>query len=275
MGRPVWFVNLIKWAFPGRFRVARFTKVPVVGRLIDRALFDGDDLIYLPKDEAVRRLIPVDQPIEWPGNTVLPSQVVDHFIERANYHWVMDFCICRAASHCEDYPVDLGCLFLGEAVLGINPNMGRRVTRAEALAHVHRCREAGLVHMIGRNKLDMVWLGARPGHKLLTICNCCPCCCLWKVIPQIAPAIGDKVTRMPGVTVTVTERCTGCGACTQDVCFVDAIHLDGQRAVIGDACRGCGRCVAACPEQAIMLSIDDARFVEESIARLSSLVDVS
>jgi ferredoxin len=248
--------------------------VPVIGRLMDYGLFDGDDLIYLPKNDVVQRLIPVGQPVEKPGSMVLPSQAVEYFIEQANYHWIMDFCICRAASHCEDYPIDLGCLFLGEAVLGINPQIGRRVTRAEALEHVRRCREAGLVHMIGRNKLDSVWLGARPGHKLLTICNCCPCCCLWKVIPHLAPSISDKVTKMPGVTVTVTERCVGCGVCTQGVCFVDAIRLDGPRAVIGDACRGCGRCVEVCPEQAIELSIGDARFVEKSIARLSSLVDV-
>jgi len=275
MGRPVWFVNLIKRTFPSRFRLAELTKLPVVGRLIDYGLFEGDDLIYLPKDSVVQNVIPVGQPIEGAGNMVLPSQVVEYFIERANYHWIMDFCICRAANHCEDYPISLGCLFLGEAVLGINPRIGRRVTKAEALEHVRRCREAGLVHMIGRNKLDTVWLGTSPGHKLFTICNCCPCCCLWKVIPQIAPSISSKVTKMPGVTVAVTERCVGCGTCTQDVCFVDAIHLDGQRAVIGDACRGCGRCVEVCPEQAIELSIDDARFVEKSIERLSPLVDVS
>lgn len=187
----------------------------------------------------------------------------------------MDSCFCRDASRCEDYPLDLGCLFLGEAVLGINPRMGRRVTKAEALEHARRCREAGLVHLIGRNKIDTLWLGVNPGHKLLTICNCCPCCCLWRVIPHLDASISRKVTPMPGVTVTVTERCGGCGTCTQGVCFVDAIRLDGRRAVVGDACRGCGRCVEACPQQAIELSIDDTPFVEEIVARLSRLVDVT
>jgi ferredoxin len=279
MARPVWFVNLIKSAFPGRFRVARLTRLPIIGRAIDRGLFEGDDIIYLPRDDvfesAARHVIQVDQPIEGAGNVVLPSQVVTHFIEQANYHWLMDFCICRDSEGCQDYPTDLGCLFLGEAVLGINPQLGRRVTKAEALVHVQSCREAGLIHLIGRNKLDSVWLGVKPGHKLLTICNCCPCCCLWRIIPHLAPSIGGKIAKMPGVSVTVTERCVGCGVCTQDVCFVDAITLDRQRAVISDACRGCGRCVKVCPQQAIELSIHDDRFIERAIARLSPLVDVS
>ncbi|MCP4541641.1 MAG: hypothetical protein GY832_31295 [Chloroflexi bacterium] len=149
------------------------------------------------------------------------------------------------------------------------------MTKQEALEHVRRCREAGLVHMIGRNKLDLIWLGVGPAHKLLTVCNCCPCCCLWKIIPHVNPLIGNKVTRMPGVTVTVTDRCVGCGVCTRDICFVDAIRLKGGRAEISDACRGCGRCVEICPEQAIELLIDDDRFIARSIERLSSLVDVS
>jgi ferredoxin len=275
MGRPIWFVNLIKKTFPNRFRVAQLTRVPVIRHLIDYGLFAGDDIIYLPRDAVVQNVIQVDQPIPNPGDMVLPSQVVEHFIEQANYHWIMDSCICRDASQCEDYPIDLGCLFLGEAVLQINPQLGRRVTKAEALEHVRLCREAGLVHLIGRNKLDSVWLGANPGYKLLTICNCCPCCCLWKVIPQLDPSIGDKVIKMPGVTVSVTGRCIGCGTCVQDVCFVDAIRLDGGRAVIQDACRGCGRCVEVCPEGAIELSVGDGRFVERAIERLSALVDVS
>jgi MinD superfamily P-loop ATPase len=95
------------------------------------------------------------------------------------------------------------------------------------------------------------------------------------MLPHLTPRIGDKVARMPGVTVAVTERCTGCGTCTQGACFVDAIRLDGDRAVIGDACRGCGRCVTVCPQQAIELSLGDSQVVEESLRRLSALVNVS
>lgn len=270
MARPLWFVKLVKQSFPGRFLLARLTHWPLIGRLVDHLLFDGDDLIYLPRNS----VIPVNQPIPRPEETVLPAKVVEHFIEQASFHWVMNTCICREASHCQDYPIDVGCLFLGEAAAGINPQLGRRVTKEEALAHIRRASAAGLVHLIGRNKLDTVWLGVGPGSKLLTICHCCPCCCLWRVLPQITPEIGNKVTRLPGVTVTVTEACIGCGTCTQGICFVDAIHLDGDRAVISDACRGCGRCVEVCPQEAITLTIDDTRFIEKAIQRVSTRVDV-
>ena len=80
---------------------------------------------------------------------------------------------------------------------------------------------------------------------------------------------------MPGVLVTVSDRCVGCGTCTQDVCFVDAIHQVDGRAVISDACRGCGRCVDVCPEQAIEITVDGSQFVEAAIERISPLVVVS
>jgi len=276
LGHPTWFVNLIKRTFPGRFRLAQLTKTPVIGRAIDRMLFDDDDIIYLPKDN----VIPVNRQLTGPESIVLPSQVVEHFITRASHHWIMNACICRDASACRDYPTDLGCLFLGEAVLQINPALGRLVSQEEALAHVRRCREAGLVHLIGRNKLDTVWLGAGPGDRLMTICNCCPCCCLWRMLPRLDPAISVKVTRMPGVNVTVTDRCAGCGTCTAGICFVDAIRLVDGCATIDAACRGCGRCVEVCPNEAIELTIDERTFgaggpISHTIARLSSLVDVS
>ncbi len=271
MSRPLWLVSLLKLSFPTRFLVARLSKAPVIGGLLDRWFFAGDDLFYLPKD----RVIPVNRSLDLPADLVLPSQVVDDFIATANYHWIMNVCLCRDASKCQDYPIDLGCLFLGQAAQGINPKLGRRVSKEEALAHVRRCREAGLVHLVGRNKLDTVWLGVGPGDRLLTICNCCPCCCLWRVLPDITPEIGHKVARMPGVRVAVSDSCIGCGLCVPDVCFVHAIRMEGDVAVIGEACRGCGRCVEVCPQQAIALSIDDTQFVERSIHRLSALVDVS
>lgn len=270
MSRALWFVQLLKIAFPSRFLAARATKTPVVGNVIDHWIFEGDDMIYLPQDNVIE----INQSLDLPDEIVVPSQVVEHFIENASTHWIMSACICRDASSCADYPIDLGCLFLGEAASGINPQLGRRVTKEEALAHVRRCREAGLVHLIGRNKLDTLWLGIGPGDRLLTICNCCPCCCLWRMLPYLSPQISNKITRMPGVSVAVTDRCMGCATCTQGVCFVDAIHTVDGRAVITDACRGCGRCVEVCPQDAIEISIDNNGFVAESIARITPLVDV-
>jgi ferredoxin len=271
MARPIWFVNLLKKYFPSRFSLARLTKVPVVGRAIDYGLFEGDDIIYLPKDSVIQ----INESVARPEEMVLPSQLLEHFIHKAARHWIMNFCICRDASGCRDHPIELGCLFLGEAVLDINPDLGRLVSKEEALAHVRRCRDAGLVHMIGRNKLDKIWLGVDSGDKLLTICNCCPCCCLWRMIPDIDPSIGRKITRMPSVCLAVTEECVGCGLCAEGVCFVDAIQMDGELAVVGDACRGCGRCVEICPADAIELSFDGALMVTESVRRLSPLVDLS
>jgi len=271
MARPVWFVKLIEKTFPSRFQLAHLTRWPVIGPILDHWLFEGDDLVYLPQ----HRVLAVEESLDPPDSVVLPSQIVDHFIEQAEYHWIMDRCICRTAEQCEDYPIDLGCLFLGQAALGINPKLGRRVTKEEAVEHAQRCREAGLVHLIGRNKLDTVWLGVGPGDKLLTICNCCPCCCLWRMLPHVAPEIGSKITSMPGVTIQVTDRCVGCGTCTEGVCFVDAVRLVDGQAVRSDACRGCGRCVSVCPEGAIEISIDGGQFVQQMIHRIESLVDVS
>ncbi len=271
MARPLWLVRLIKAAFPTRFLVAKLTRVPLLGRTIDRWFFEGDGIFYLPKDTVIH----INQTLASPEQMVLPSQVVERFIEKAGFRWLMNACICRDARQCKDYPIGLGCLFLGEAARGINPQLGRPVSKEEALDHARRCREAGLVHLIGRHKLDSVWLGVSPRERLLTICNCCPCCCLFGVLPNLSEDIAAKIMRMPGVSVTVNEGCVGCGACTEGICFIDAIRLEGGRAVISDVCRGCGRCAEVCPQQAIEVTVDDSQFVERTIAAIAGLVDVS
>ena len=273
MTGPYFMRNLINKTFSQRFCLSRLSRYPVFGRLIEFLFFEDDDIIYLPQDKSVS--FPVNASLKPREDTVMPSKILEHFIRRANYHWIMDFCICRDSSNCKDYPIDLGCLFLGEAALGIHPRFGRRATVDEALAHAARCREAGLVHLIGRNKLDTVWLNVGPGNKLLTVCNCCPCCCLWKILPEINTDISTKVNRMPGVTVRVTDDCVGCGTCVQDVCFLDAIRLEESRAVIGDDCRGCARCVTVCPQRAIRITIDRGDRISAAIHKIENLVDVT
>ncbi|MBA4367521.1 MAG: 4Fe-4S ferredoxin [Desulfobacterium sp.] len=271
MASPYWIKTVINRTFSQRFFWSKVSNLPVIGRMIEYALFEDDEIIYLPQ----KKTIPVNQSIAHEGNLVVPRDVLDHFIEKAGFHFIMDFCICRDSTKCNDYPIDLGCLFLGEAAKGINPKFGKAVSKKEAADHISRCRDAGLVHLIGRNKLDKVWLNVGPGEKLLTICNCCPCCCLWKVLPTISPSIQSKVHRMPGLTVKVTDDCVGCGTCSKDVCFVNAITIENNRAVIRDACRGCGRCVDVCPKNAIEITVDSPDKIENAIRGISELVDVT
>ncbi len=247
------------------------TNIPLVGNIIDDAFFENDDMIYLPMDKNIT--IQREVKIHRPSEIVLPSQVVEYFIERSEHFWIMDHCICRESTGCEDYPRDIGCLFLGEATKDINPLMGRSVTKKEAFEHVDKARKAGLVHLIGRNKLDPVWLGVGPDDKFLTICNCCSCCCLWRMIPDLSPDISAKIKRMPGVSVSIDPRCVGCGKCA-DICFVDAIEIIDGKATVSDECRGCSRCVYVCSEKAIKLTTEEIN-VDDFISRIESTVDLS
>lgn len=269
--RPLWFIGLLKKNFRHRFLLAKVSRLPILGAVMDKMLFEDDDLVYLPKDRVIR--IKIDQSIDLPINTALPSRIVHSFIDQAEVHWVMDFCICRESNKCKNYPRELGCLFMGEAAKRIDPRLGRFVTRKEAHDHVRKAREAGLVHLIGRNKLDAFWLDTGPGERLLTVCNCCPCCCLWKMLPNLNHVIGSKVTKMEGVEVQVTSDCVGCGVC-QKVCFVNAILMENGSAHISDECRGCGRCVEACPNQAISITIPDLTDIDTTIKRIEDAVDV-
>ncbi len=81
---------------------------------------------------------------------------------------------------------------------------------------------------------------------------------------------------MPGVSVQVNDNCTSCGDCLNDICFVNAISMEGDKAQINqEFCLGCGRCVNVCAQNAIILKIDNQYFVEETIENLSKVVDVT
>jgi ferredoxin len=270
MARPLWFVKLLKKAFPNIKFIARLTNLPILNKVFDFFLFRGDDIIYLPQD----KVIEVNKEMGEFNELVLPSQVLKYFINKAKKHWIMNFCICRSSMDCEDYPADLGCLFLGDAVLNINPQLGRLVRKEEALDHLKKCRDAGLVHMIGRNRLDAQWLGVKPGEKLLSICNCDPCCCLWRVSSILAPNIGAKIKKMPGVKIQVNDKCIGCGTCVE-VCFVNAIEVKHNKAYINKDCRGCGRCVDICTQKAIDILIEDVDYVIKSIEEIDKIIDVT
>lgn len=272
MARSLFFVRLLKSLFPLYFKGAVLARrIPILGRIIHFLFFRGDHSIFLPNDRFIR----IDERIERPEQVPLPSQIAEYFVRKARCIWIMNTCMCREAEGCGEHSVDIGCMFLGDAVLHISPKLGRLVTADEALAHLRRGKEEGLVHMIGKNRIDAIWTGAVPREKLMTICSCCSCCCLWRLLPSLPDHISANVSRMHGVTVRVTDRCVGCGTCVSGTCFVNAIALVDGRAVISDACRACGRCVEVCPAGAIEISIEDPSFIEKTLEKIGSIVDVS
>jgi ferredoxin len=272
-------VNLIKLTFNTRYFLAKTCKkLPPVAKIVDKMLFEGDDIQVLPRDGTVKQRyqeeIDINTEIPLSQDTLLPSDVLKDMIKKSSHHFIMDFCICRVSTNCKEYPHELGCLFLGKGTKKISPKLGRMVSKGEAIEHVDKCQEAGLVHIIGRNKIDSVWLNTGPKEELLTICHCCPCCCLWKMVTELPEDIGNSLTPMIGVEMEYNhERCTVCGKCLNS-CFVNAISLDDGRIEIDlKKCRSCGRCAEICKSNAIRILISPEA-VNRSIERVEKLVDV-
>jgi len=269
MGRPLWQVKILKKFYKNSKYYPWLLKVPILTKIFQDYAKD-DKIFYLTKD----RVIKVNQSIDKHEEMILPSKIVEIFIKRAKYLWILNECFCRDAIKCKKYPIDLGCLFLGEAVLDINPLLGRLVTQQEALDHVKACREAGLIHQIGRNRVDAFWLNVGPENKLMTICSCCECCCLAKISINAPPKIKAATKKMPGVEIEVTEHCIGCGRCTQSICPFNAISLVNNRSHISEDCHACGRCIEICPNNAIKLNILDTKFADIIIKDLELIMDI-
>jgi len=248
-------------------------KVIASGELPNTPFFEaviaaGTPVTYaVPVSEA--KIIQVDEAIEGQSLAV-PYEILEHFVKLASHRFIKHFCICREAMACKDYPIDMGCLFLGETAKDINPELGHLVSVEEALEYIKRLKEAGFIFNTGYVPGDSVMLDVGPSNRLMTICACCPCCCITKVVKPQKP--GER--RLPGVEVHVTDSCIDCGECLE-ACIYGFIQIEEGKAVIDPCCVTCGRCVDACPENAIEVRISDPSYIEKAIEKLSQAVEVT
>ncbi|MDI6643764.1 MAG: 4Fe-4S binding protein [Methanobacteriaceae archaeon] len=239
-------------------------------------------MMVIPRDNALKSVknlkldkIQVNKEIKLSENEIIPSKVLKEIITNSKNRFIMNFCICRVSTDCKDYPHDLGCIFLGKGTENISPKIGKMVSVEEALKHVDKCRDAGLVHIIGRNKIDSVWLNTGPKEELLSICHCCPCCCLWKMTPKLPENLGRSINPMIGARIEFNNKlCIGCGKCAKkNVCFMELITMDDGKAKIDlEQCRTCGQCVEVCANNAITLDVDNDA-IKRSIEKVETLVD--
>ena len=178
-------------------------------------------------------------------------------IQRSAAVGMMHECLCRSVGSCAEYPKDLGCLVLGEAVRSLHPGLGRAVSQEEAMAAVDRALALGLSPMVVHFKGDAL-LWSLEHSKMLTICFCCPCHCLLRDVMNLPGVGGSRLTGLPGVTVAFDRQlCTGCGLCAE-TCVAGAIHMDTGNPTVGHIrCVRCGRCAMVCPSGALKLQITE------------------
>lgn len=249
----------------GKYFNMKLTRVPVISTIINKVLSAEDQYFYE---------IPIYEEIETPESVPLPPAVVERLIEEASYQVVMNFCYCRYAIGCKDYDINFGCTFLGEGAREISPKLARPVTKEEAIEHYHRANAQGLITMVGKFKGDAIGLGVRDHKKLMTVCHCCPCCCVRDAIPNASQYYKDLFLKLDGLTVRVNpDKCKGCGTCVE-ICTFKQRGLSGGIATVGAGCKGCGLCAMRCPNGATTITIDNPDYIDDAILRIGTHVDV-
>ena len=217
--------------------------------------------------------IPINREIEGGGQVALSEAVLDRLIEKARHRVIVNFCGCRKVADCDDYPHDIGCLMMGESALQIPEKSRREVGIDEAKAHIRRAFEAGLIPVTGKARIDNDLFMIRDEGKLLTVCLCCECCCITRFTRAMTPEILDGMHHpVEGLSIEVTDDCVACGECVSK-CYIDAIRVKGDRAVVGEMCRICGRCAMHCPQNAIKLKLDNPDAVDDVVRRIEGVVD--
>lgn len=244
----------------------------VIGKAICRLPLADKWHPWLRADKTNMRWLPINTDLELPGDTPVPVDLVDCLIEEASHRVLVNPCGCRKAYHCKNYPVDIGCLMMGDSALEISRYPFKEVGVEEAKEHARRAVDAGLVPVVGKARADNFIFGVKDRKRLLTVCFCCECCCVTR-FTRLVPlkTIEPSFVKLDGISLEVTDRCEGCGACVK-TCYIDAIRIEDGRAVIGPYCRACGRCASQCKKNAIEIRIEDPEFLDKAHERIRSYV---
>lgn len=203
-------------------------------------------------------IVPLDHELRFERdlhNIILPIDLVRKAITESSYRVIMHKCICRTGQKCTHYPIDFGCIFLGEASqVMVKRGVAREASIDEALAHLERAAAMGLICQCLWIEAERFPLGLRKQdhHKFMEICLCCPCCCLGFRNFAHMPAEFTGRFQSIGWIASEASDCLMCGECI-DVCPVNARSMDSDKVSVSAACFGCGLCAVKCPEKCIVM----------------------
>ena len=128
----------------------------------------------------------------------------------------------------------------------IERDLGREISKEEALDIIRKSEEEGLIHFVDNCQEEIQ-------HN----CNCCSCCC-WNVAPikrGLVPR--DYIMATYYLRTTDEDECIGCGQCAED-CPLEIITMEGDQPLVDERiCIGCGVCLLHCPTDAAKLKKKD------------------
>lgn len=235
------------WTWPLGKYGKKVARAPVIGKVVSPVMWNEKNLdaTYLPVGETVE--------LE-PGN-VLPYRIIVDLVERASCRFVLNGCLCRTASRCENHPIETGCLFLGDAAARIGPEHGRVVSIEDAVEHVRRAQEAGLLPCVIHSSVDASIFGI-DYRRMLAVCFCCNCCCTFRTDMRAGPvAYRERIIRLPGLVMSSVGECGLCEKCAR-ACSFGAVKVEAGGPVFAEFCKGCGMCASACPRRNIRIRFD-------------------
>ncbi len=219
--------------------------------------------------------IPINENIEGADGIALPEEIINRLIDLSNYRVIIDWCACRKVYSCENYPEEIGCLFMGESAKMISPKICHEVSKDEAKEHTRKAIESGLVPLVGEARADHDLLRIPPEGKLLTACFCCECCCLSRFFARGPHEVIQGIMEpVEGLSIEVSDECIGCGEC-ETKCFTKSISIKDDKAVMNEYCTLCGRCAGACPQNAIKVTLDNPNAVDDVVNRVLGRIDLS
>ena len=246
------------------------SKLPVFRKIIET--------LYVPENSD-GSYIPINTTLGTYDNQLLPEKLIEYFINKTNHIYIQNTCGCREYHDCQDYDKFIGCMYLGDDVanLKVPPEKGHFITKEEALKHVIKAVENGLVPTLGRFTFESTSLNVEDTGHFMSMCFCCPCCCvIGKMTQNSTSELHGIFKRIEGLTVEVDpELCAGCGECLEVCVFNGMEMIDGKARINQNKCNGCGRCERICPNGAISIKLDDPKRLDEFISRIEANVDVS
>ncbi len=225
---------------------------PVIGKLAKKIAFLGNDGKHFSQGYIVSLNHDLNYNEKF-KNTVLPVSLIQNAIKGSSFRAFMNTCYCRDSLKCKDYPVDFGCIMIGEGARAmVERGIAYEVSIDKALNHLDKAVDMGLIAMCLWIEVEAFGMGVadEDHYKLLEVCLCCPCCCIG--LRNFKSFGNDLMKRFNSIgwVAASNDNCKGCKICSK-VCPVEAITVHEDSITVSNDCLGCGICATKCPHEAI------------------------